>query len=262
MESLGIPRYTEQALEAVDETIRELGDDIDDLEDFHDKAMKQPASNGGEQALIRGQSQESSVVNIYDEIFFEEESMKDRVKVFSEKYDLSLPAADLFDEFANVPDLSNDQALQLVRNLDRGNFNSVMKQQLGKMSEYPAKLREKIIEDAEIERDSLENYSHQIGEIHEKLYSLNEENPLPVGLDDAVDVIEELEGLDSRVKQLKDRRQHELRRREDLQQGYFDSQERGMYEDESFGRPVLQELDELDEALENAYENLTVDFQK
>ena len=260
MKSPGIPDYTEEAFETVDETIRQLEDDIDSFHEFQEEALAQPVSQMGGQALMNGSSGDSNIIELYDEMFFSEDEMKDRVRAFSENYSLSLPAADLFDEFANVPDIGDKQALQFVKHLDNGNFNQVVKQRFEKISEYPAKLREKIIEDAEIERNSLNNYRHHIGEVKEKLYTLNEENPLPVGLNDAVDVVEELEGLESRVGQLKDRRQHELKRRENLQEGYFDSQEAAVYEDEEFGRPVLQELDELDEALDEAYENLAVDF--
>ena len=156
--------------------------------------------------------------------------------------------------------MDNNQALQLVRNVSSGGLNEVLQQQFGKAIEYPARLREKIIEDAEVELDSLDNYRQQIGEVKEKLYAVNRENPLPVGLDDASDVVDELESMTSRVQQLKDRRVHELGRREELQQGYFESQESGVYEDEEFGRPVLQELDKLDEALDEAYDNLVVEF--
>lgn len=260
MSSPEIPNYTEKAFEAVDETVETLEEDIDVLEDFREEVLKQPVTQKTGRQSFAEASSGSDVIDLYDEMFFHEDRVKDRVRVFADEYDLSLPAADLLDEFANVPDMDNNHALQLVRKVNSGNLNKVVQQQFGKAIEYPAKLRGKIIEDAEVELDSLDNYRRQIGEVKEKLYTLNEENPLPVGLDDASDVIDELESMSSRVKQLKDRRLHELGRREELQQGYFISQEAGVYEDESFGRPVLQELDELDEALDEAYENLAVKF--
>ncbi|WP_414838349.1 hypothetical protein ACK3SF_03005 [Candidatus Nanosalina sp. VS9-1] len=252
--------YTEKAFETVEEAIRDLEDDIDSLQDFREKVLSQPVQNGGGRQMLSSKAG-NKVIDIYSEEFFNRENSKDRISIFASEYDLSLPAADLFDELANVPDIDDGSALQFIKHLDNGaQFNEVVKGQFEKLSKYPAKLREHIVQDAKVERDSLRNYMHDIKEVKDTLYELNEENPLPVDLDDAVDLVGELEGLQSRVQQLKNRRLHELRRRDDIQQGYFDSQEAAVYEDEEFGRPVLQELQYVDDALEEAYDNLVVDF--
>ena len=88
MSSPEIPDYTQKAFEEVDETVETLEGDIDVLEDFREEVLKQPVTQKTGRQTFAEASSGSDVIELYDEMFFHEDRVKDRVRVFSDKYDL------------------------------------------------------------------------------------------------------------------------------------------------------------------------------
>lgn len=248
--------YTEEASEELDDMVRLFQEDIDMFQDFREKVLSQPVSNGGQMFNSGNQ-----VLDIYSDEFFNQEDVPDEARIISESHGLSVPAADLLYELANVPGLDSNEALGLVKNIDKGvEFNSIVKKRFKSFSRYPIILREKVIEDAEIEQESLRKYTHEVGDVRETLQELNEDNPIPVGLDSALEVVDELERLDEKISQLKNRRIQELERRDEIFEGYFNTQEEELYSDKEFQRPVIQELEYLNTLVDEAYNGLVLEF--
>jgi hypothetical protein len=146
-----------------------------------------------------------------------------------------------------------------VKFLDSSNPMSEMHvAEMAKLAQYPQALREGVIEDTEVEKTSLEKYSREISELEDTVVELNGEYTLPMDVDDALYVMEELEEVRERVQQLKNRREHEIQRRPDILDGYFEENLEKFYQDEEYDQPVLKDLQALEEAVDEAYDNVVI----
>lgn len=255
-------RKVEEAFHVLKETAREFEKDIDDFEDFVETVFdtdfqSSPRTNNGLMNLQNGNNGDS-VIDIYEEKFYVRQTATDRVEAFAENLDLSMPAADLFDELANSPRVDKDAAYNVVASFERNNVNQIVLQNFEDMADAPVKLREKVGEDLETEKESLWHYHKEISSLYDKVDSLNRENTLPMDFDTALDVVNEFEEIEERAEQLKNRRIHELRRRDEYMKGDMDTHEERFYEDEDFQRPVLEELDRINEYIEEATENIVL----
>lgn len=250
-----------EAFKIFDSTISELEKDRDMFQDFVDEASEVSVSSVNSNGLNgngfdSGGSKE--VIDMYEEMFYSRQTSKDRVKTFAEKLGLSLPAADLFDELSNVPDISDDHAYGIVNQLDSGNVNEIVMGSFRNVAEYPAVLRERIIEDAEIEKESLWKYFKDTKQLYEQIDDLNREKTLPMSIDDAVEVVEALEQIEERAEQLKARRVHEIDRRDEYMNGLLETQEEAFYEESDMARPVLEELSRIEVYVDEMYDAITV----
>ena len=251
----------EAAFQVLKKTGREFEKDIDDFEEFVDAVFEKDYSSGINQqnnGFMGSKNSEDSVIDLYEEIFYVRQTATDRVEAFAEKLDLSMPAADLFDELANSPGVDEDKAYNVVDRFERNNVNQIVLQTFDQMSDSPVKLREKVGEDLETEKESLWHYHKEISSLYDKVDSLNRENTLPMDFDTALDVVNEFEEIEDRAEQLKNRRIHELMRRDEYMKRDMSAHEDRFYKEEDFERPVLEELDRINEYIEEATENIVL----
>jgi|GEM_PF-1853233 len=255
-------RKVEEAFHVLKETAREFEKDIDDFEDFVDAVFDKdfqsiPQQNNGVMNVKNGNNGDS-VIDLYEEMFYANNTATDRVETFAENLDLSMPAADLFDELANSPNVDEDAAYNVVASFERNNVNQIVLQKFDDMADTPVELREKVGEDLETEKESLWHYHKEISSLYDKVDSLNRENTLPMDFDTALDVVNEFEEIEDRAEQLKNRRIHELMRRDEYMKRDMSAHEDRFYKEEDFERPVLEELDRINEYIEEATENIVL----
>lgn len=256
---------TERAVEIIYQNEKELDKDIEYLGNFQDAVEDIELSNryGRREKTgmlqSNGKSDTEKVLELYRKHFFDEDDYPEIVDAYAEKLDISVTAADFFDEITKITNLNNSDTLSKLKYLDNSNpMNEQYVKEVVSLAEYPRALRRMVKEDMKIEADSLETYSREINDLEEELLELNRENPLPMGIDTAVDVVENLESLESRVEQLEKRRIHELRRRPEIVDGGIEKNLEKYYEDEDFGNPVLQDLIEIKESINEAYDGIIV----
>ncbi|MFB6241191.1 MAG: hypothetical protein ABEJ36_00110 [Candidatus Nanosalina sp.] len=199
------------------------------------------------------------VMELYRENFFSRHETPEQVPKYAKKFDLSMEAADFLDELQGVANLNKQDTLQKINFLDgKNSMNKAYIEEVVSLAEYPKALRREVMEDMQVEKESLEKYGRDIQELEDRLLEINKEYTLPMDVDDAVHVVEELEGIEDRVEQLKKRRMHEIRRRPDILDPYFEKNLEKFYDEEDFGQPVLYDLEQLGEAVEEAYDNLVI----
>lgn len=260
-----IPDATQTATDIINEKISLLEEDIDILGNFQEEveALEIDTNNQTLQHGVKVRSNQKSdtekVIDLYKEHFFDEEEVHEEVETLSRKFDLSMPAADFLAEMTSVANINDRDALQKIQYLDSSNsLNPAYKSEVVGMSEYPRALRREVIADTEAERNGLRNYREDTMEIVDSLDSLNRAYTNPMDVDDAIEVLEELENFEDRVDQLKDRREHELRRRPEIFDGYMESNLEEFYDSEEFDDPVLYDLKQLEDAIGEAYDNIMI----
>jgi DNA repair exonuclease SbcCD ATPase subunit len=253
------------AARVLQKSIRELEDDIDNLEDFEEEvADLQPSTQPQQSGMshftrTKKNSDTDTVLELYREHFFPEDDYPDQVEVYAEKFDLSIPAADFLDEMMGVANLSDKEALKKVKFLDGSNRMSEMHiAETEQLAKYPQELRGAVIEDTEVEKNSLEKYSREISELEDTVVELNREYSLPMDVDEAQYVMEELEEVRDRVQQLKKRRKHEIRRRPDILDGYFEENLEKFYQEEEYEEPVLEDLQAIEQDVDEAFDNIVI----
>ena len=252
----------ETAFQVLDKTSKEFEQDIEDFEEFVDHVLNKDFSQGlkNSNGLMNSKENGESVIDMYEEMFYANNGSAERVEAFAKNLGFSLPAADLFDEFANPGRRDKNQVYALVSNLEENNVNSLVLNNFREMAKDPVELREKVGEDLEIEKKSLWKYHKEVSLLYNRIDDLNKTNTLPMNLDSALSTVEEFEQIEERVEQLRNRRNHELRRRDEYMNGDFSSHEERFYEENDFQRPVLEELERVDDYIREARENIVLDF--
>lgn len=250
-----------EAFDVLEETGKELEKDINHFQDFIDAVFEKDfSSNHLKNNLATNGNKKESIIDIYREKFYANDTSTPRVDKFADELDLSHAAADLFDELANTGAVDNELAYTIVNNFDSNNVNQIVLQNFEGVAEYPMILREKVDADLEIERESLWHYFKEIENLYNTIDNLNRENTLPMSLDEGLNVVDELEELEERTQQLRARRINEISRRDEYMEGPMDRHEEKFYEDTDFQRPVLEELARINEYVEEARENIVIDF--
>ncbi len=255
---------TRGAVDVLEDSARNLEDDKQNLTAFQDAVEDfEPSGRGsqGQPLALRSENKADSeqVMELYRDHFFSTHDTPEQVPKYAEKFDLSMEAADFFDELQGVANLNQQDALQMIKFLDGSNpMNTDYMEEVVSLAEHPKALRREVMEDIEVEKESLQKYGREIQQIEDRLLELNQEYTLPMGTDDAVHVVNELEDIDERVEQLKNRRLHEIRRREDILNPYFEKNLEKFYDEEDFSEPVLYDLEGLDEAVDEAYSNVVI----
>ena len=252
-----------RAVDVLEENTEILKNDIENITEFQDAVEDfEPSGNGsaGKPLALRSESADTDqVMELYTEKFFERHETPDQVPVYAEKFDLSLEAADFFDELQGVANLNQGDALQKIKFLDGSNsMNRAYIDEVVSLAEYPKALRREVIEDVAVEKESIQKYGREVQQLEGRLVKLNREYTLPMDTEDAVHVVEELEDIEDTVEQLKNRREHELRRRPDILDPYFEKNLEKFYDDEDYDHPVLHDLEQLDEAVDEAYNNIVI----
>lgn len=259
----------ERAVGVVDESSKDLAEDVKNLGIFQD-AVEDLDLNGGRSGVSQGagsvrvmnsgvKADTDKVLDLYREHFFSGENYPDEVDRYAEKFDISLAAADFFDEISRPANMNDKDALEKAMYLDGGNSMSQSHvEEVVSLAEYPRALRRSINEDVEVERTSLEHYRRNVESIEQDLLELNREYTLPMSIDSAIDVVDELEQLEDRVDNLRSRREHELRRRPDILDEYFERNLEEFYHGEEFENPVLDDLEGLQNSIDEAYDNIVV----
>jgi len=258
-----------RAVDVVDQNSVELQEDIENLTRFQD-AVEDIDLNGSRTGVSGGagsvrvmnsdvKADTDKVLDLYRKHFFPGDDYPDEIDLYAEKFGISVAAADFFDEISRPKNINDKDALEKVKYLDGSNAMAPdhIEEFVG-LAEYPKALRKSIDEDADVERTSLEHYRREIDSIEQDLLELNREYTLPMGIDSAIDVVDELEELEDRVDGLRERREHELRRRPDILDEYFEKNLEMFYEDEEFDNPVLSDLDSLEGSINEAYDNIVV----
>ena len=253
------------ALKVLNDSIRELDEDVNNLTDFQDRLREfTPRGPQKQQMMFKADKSKTDterVLDIYVDTFFSEQDTPENVLKYSKKYDISLEAADFMDELLGVKDLSRKDILDKIRFLDGSNpMNQMQVNDVEGMAEYPKALRKRVIEDTGVEQTSLRDYRRRIENLEDNLLELNDEYQIPMDLDDAVHVVERFDELKQDIKQLKNRREHELNRRTDILDEYFENNLDIFYDDEDFENPVLDDLENLESAVEEAYSNLAIEY--
>ena len=253
------------ALKVLKNSIRELDEDIGNLTDFQDRLEQFTPSGPQNQKMMfkadESKSDTERVLEIYVDTFFSEQDTPENIRKYSKKYDISVEAADFMDELLGVKDFSRKDILDKIRFLDGSNpMNQIQVNDVEGMAEYPKALRKSVIEDTGVEQTSLKDYQRRIANIEDDLLELNEEYQLPMDLDDALYVVERFDELKEDIEQLKSRREHELRRRTDVLDDYFEDNLNIFYDDEDFKNPILEDLDSLESAVEEAYQNIEISY--
>lgn len=253
------------ALKVLNDSVRELDEDVNNLTDFQDRLREfTPRGPQKQQMMFKADKSKTDterVLDIYVDTFFSEQDTPENVLKYSKKYDISLEAADFMDELLGVKDLSRKDILDKIRFLDGSNpMNQMQVNDVEGMAEYPKALRKRVIEDTGVEQTSLRDYRRRIENLEDNLLELNKEYQIPMDLDDAVHVVERFDELKQDIKQLKNRREHELNRRTDILDEYFENNLDIFYDDEDFENPVLDDLENLESALEEAYSNLAIEY--
>lgn len=256
----------ERALEVIDESTKELQKDIEDLTDFQDAVGELDvtgARSSGPAGVQLHNSQAKNdtdkVIELYEEHFFSEEEYPEEVDRYAEKFNISTVAADFFDEVTRALNVDGEDALARITYLDRGNPMAQQHvQEVVSLAEFPKALRRSVKDDVGVEADSLNHYRNKIRDIEEDLLELNREYTLPMDIDEAREVVESLEQLEERVQSVKDQREHELRRRPDILDNYFERNLEKFYEDENFENPVVRDLNRLQKGIDEAYDNIVV----
>lgn len=253
-----------RAVDVLEENTEILKNDIENITEFQDSVEDfEPSGNSsaGTPLALRSESDADTdqVMELYREKFFTRHETPDQVPVYAEKFDLSLEAADFFDELQGVANLNKEDALQKIKFLDGSNpMNKTYIDEVVSLAEYPKALRREVIEDVDVEKESIQKYGREVQQLEDRLIKLNREYTLPMETTDAVHVVEELEDIEDTVEQLKDRRKHELRRRPDILDPYFEKNLEKFYDGEDYDLPVLHDLEQLDEAVEEAYNNIVI----
>lgn len=256
----------ERALDVIDESVQELEEDIENLTEFQDavedmdiSGVQPPSSSDLAIQQSQAKSDSEKVIELYREHFFPEDEYPEEVDKYAEKFGISTVAADFFDEVTRAANINKKDALAKISFLDEGNSMTHQHlQEVVSLTEYPKALRRSVNEDVEVEKESLNHYRNEVQEIEDRLLELNRRYTLPMDVNNAVEVVENLEQLEDRVQNVKNRREHELRRRPDILDGYFERNLEKFYDDEEFGAPVLRDLDQLQEGINKAYDNLVI----
>lgn len=253
------------ALKVLRDSVRELDKDIENLTDFQDRLEEFTPKGPQKQKMMfkadKSKSDTERVLELYVDTFFSEQDTPEDVRKYSKKYDISVEAADFMDELLGVKDFSRKDIVDKIRFLDGSNpMNQIQVNDVEGMAEYPKALRRRVIEDTGVEQTSLKDYQRRIDDIEEDLLDLNEEYQIPMDLDDALYVVDKFEEIKEDIEQLKSRREHELRRRTDILDEYFENNLEIFYNDEDIENPVLEDLESLESAVEQAYDNIKLNY--
>lgn len=260
-----IPDSSSKAAKVVKNSVRDIEKDIEDLEELLDSLSGLKLSSNSQNQVLSpaaqtgGKSDTEKVLDLYREHFLPDDGHDEEVEEYEAKYNLSPAAADFMCEIERIKDLKKKEAVAKARYLDGSNSMNI-----GHVNEFANMIsilkggRDKVIDDLEVERTSLEKYSHEISALENEVLELNEKYPLPMDVDNANQVIDRLEEIGERVEQLEKRRRHELRRRPEIQSDYIGKNLKEFYSEEEFEQPVLYDLEQLGDAVEEAYENIVI----
>lgn len=130
--------------------------------------------------------------------------------------------------------------------------------QLLDIIDYPKLLRKQASDNSEIEKESLQIYGEELSELEERLLSLNEDHPLPQDPDEASGVRTELEEIQERAYQLKQRRQRERKWRSEAVNEHFQSNIDEFYQELEYDDPVEHDIDKLINYVEQAKSNQVI----
>lgn len=255
----------ETAMGVLDRNVRELEQDIEYFSGFQDSLDEfEPAGMNNDPAGIISDNSDSDtdrVLELYDKHVLSNQEIADQVKVYSEKFGLSLEAADLMDELLGIKNYSRQDIKTKIEFIDGSNpMTPGHVEQFYRAARLPKEARRQTIEETEDEIDRLDEYRRRLTEMEEELLELNREYKLPMELDEAIEVVEELDTLREGVQQLRAEREDDLRNRSDERGEYFERNLELFYEDESVETPVLDDLDSLESAVEESYDNLAIEY--
>lgn len=256
------------AISTLESQTKLIEEDIEKIIEFKNAVeemnLQGPEKNNGFGNLVsKTQSKNrdtDKVLELYSNLLMDDESIPETEKI-SESFNLSYEAADFFRILKNIANYDNESVLQTAHFLDSSNSMSEQHRQL--VSQYStdlASMRENVLDDVPIEQDSLSKYQEDLDEIKDALNDLNTSYKLPVGLDSGIEIVDTFEDIYDRIDQLRNRREHEIRRRPEFADQYLEQNLSILYEEESFDKPVLEELDRLENLVDDAYDNLTVKF--
>lgn len=250
----------ESALEQFDGLEMVMEEDKENLDDLIDRLSEMDfAFRSG---LSKGKSDTEKVLEAYRETFHKMEGRTDIQNLDSE-VPLSTPASEFLGELTNIASINYEQASHKAKFLDgKNNLTRSHYNELVIYFESFKQVREELSKDLDGERNALRHYSNELDNLSEDLINLSEENPFDeLKLADAGNILEDLEDYQDRIKQLRKRRIHEIKRRSDIYDGLAENNFLKAYKKATDSKtPVVDELDYFEDKLEEAYETVVSAF--
>jgi len=256
-EPVEFDRYlTEEAFDTLEDVRKELETDKDEFSEFVDAVHEKDFAP----RVKDGIGKNETPIDVYRDKFYSNDSSSKRVKFFAKKFDLSMPAADLFDELANVSSKDDGTVLNMIKMFEKNDVNDIVMGHFKDVEDNPVAMRELIAGDLELEKASLWNYKKKAETLYSKLDEINREYGLPVKLDDSLELLDKLDEVHDRADRIISLRRQEIKWRPEYMEGKYTDQEQKFYDEESFERPVIEEMQNIKQYTEKARENIVVKF--
>lgn len=254
------PDFINSSLDQLDGLEAVMEEDLENLDELLSEMSEMELTFRS--GFSNGKSDTEKVLEVYENTFHDMDGRTD-VQSLDEKLPLSSPATEFMAELTNLASIGKDQAYSKANFLD--DENNLAKSHYNELVIYFEsfkQVREELSVDLEGERESLIHYSDRIDDLAENLLTLSEENPFShLDVADAGNILEELEEYEERIKQLKKRRVHEIKRRPEIYDQMAENNFVKAYEEATGSKtPVIEELDYLEERVDEAYENVVSAF--